>query len=231
VLGERPIPEMTARLRQAARPFARRGKPAQIVYELIVTVADGHPGPDGDYSHDISRDKVQDFIDAAHRNKALLVLDVQPGRSSFVDVVRRWEWALKDPWVGLALDPEWRMGPHQVPARTIGHVRAGEVNRVGWWLNELTRANHLPDKLLLVHEFRPQMVTDIQADSDWPRLSEIQHVDGFGNQNQKLGTYRNVERDPQFRMGFKLFYDEDKHLMRPAQVLAMRPTVRFISYQ
>jgi hypothetical protein len=231
VLGERSIPQMTRRLRQAARPFGRTGRPAQIVYELIVTVADGDPGPDGDYAHDISRDKVQTFIKAAHQNKALLVLDVQPGRSSFFDVAKSWQWALKDPWVSLALDPEWRMGPHQVPAQTIGHVRAREVNTVSWWLNRLTRSNHLPDKLLMIHQFRTEMVENISDVIDRPLLSEIQHVDGFGSRNQKLATYHHVERDPKFRMGFKLFYDEDTNLMTPSRVLAIRPKVRFVSYQ
>jgi hypothetical protein len=231
VLGERPIPEMTRRLRHAARPFARPARPAQIVYELIVTVADGSPGSDGDYSHDISRDKVRTFVSAAHRNKALLVLDIQPGRSNFYDVVRRWQWALKDPWVSLALDPEWRMGPRQVPAQTIGSVGAKEINRVSWWLNKLTRANRLPDKLLMIHQFRTEMVRNIEDVIDRPLLAEIQHVDGFGTRRQKLATYHHVERDPQFRMGFKLFYDEDINLMTPRRVLDIRPRVRFVSYQ
>ena len=84
VLGEGTIPQMTQRLRQAARPFRASGKPVQIVYELIVSVADAHPGPDGNYSHFIAREKVERFVNAARRNKALLVLDLQPGRQSFL---------------------------------------------------------------------------------------------------------------------------------------------------
>ena len=160
-----------------------------------------------------------------------MVLDVQPGRSSFYDVVRRWRWALEDPWVSLALDPEWRMGPRQVPGRKTGHVTAKEVNRVGWWLNNLTRTNNLPDKLLVLHQFKTDMVRDIQDVVDRPLLSEIQHVDGFGSRAQKLATYDYVERNSQFRNGFKLFYDEDKNLMTPAHVLGLRPGVRYVSYQ
>ncbi|MBI2246103.1 MAG: hypothetical protein HYU55_19855, partial [Nocardioides sp.] len=129
VLGESDPDTMHRRLRRAARPFAGPERPVRHVYELIVTVADGHPGPDGDYSHDIPRSVVGTYLRAAHRNQALLLLDLQPGRSGFLEVAKRWAWALRDPWVGLALDPEWRMGPHQVPARTVGRVRAAEVNR------------------------------------------------------------------------------------------------------
>jgi hypothetical protein len=231
VLGEESIPVMTRRLRRAARPFTRPGRPAQIVYELIVTVADRVPGEGHDFSHDIAREKVQAFIDAAHRNKALLVLDLQPGRDTFTEVVKRWRWALKDPWVSLALDPEWRMGGHQVPGHVVGSVGAAEVNRVGAWLQRLTTADRLPDKLLVLHEFRSDMIRNPGRIRDRRRLVELQHVDGFGSRRQKLATYRRVERHRQFRMGLKLFYDEDRGLVRPAQVLRLRPAVQFVSYQ
>jgi hypothetical protein len=32
-------------------------------------------------------------------------------------------------------------------------------------------------------------------------------------------------------MGFKLFYDEDVRLMRPQDVMRIRPRVDFVSYQ
>jgi hypothetical protein len=59
----------------------------------------------------------------------------------------------------------------------------------------------------------------------------VQHVDGFGNQGQKLATYHAVARPAQFAMGFKLFYDEDVNLLSPARVRTIRPSVRFVSYQ
>jgi len=231
VLGEGTIPQMTRRLRKQAAAYRRPDRPEQIVYELIVTIADASPGNDGDYSHDISRDKVATFIRAARRNKALLVLDLQPGRTDFLTVAKRWRWALEDPWVGLALDPEWRMGPGEVPAQTIGSVGAAEINKTTFWLETLTRIHHLPDKLLLIHQFRTDMVRHIEDVRDRPRLAEVQHVDGFGTRSQKLATYDAVERHEQFRMGFKLFYDEDTNLFRPAEVLRIRPPVRFVSYQ
>ena len=111
VLGETAPDEMHRRLRRAAHPFLLEGERIQTVYELIVTVADPIAGPDGDFSHDIAADSVRAYIEAAHRNGALVVLDIQPGRADFLTVAKRWAWALEDPWVGLALDPEWRMGP------------------------------------------------------------------------------------------------------------------------
>jgi hypothetical protein len=231
VLGETSPDRMDRRLHRAAAPFRRPGRPMRYVYELIVTVADAHPGSDGDFSHDIPRSEVRRYIRAAHRNHALLLLDLQPGRSTFSKVARRWEWALRDPSVGLALDPEWRMGSHQVPGRTIGRVGATEVNRTAAWLVRLTRRHQLPQKLFVLHQFRVDMVGDPAAIRRWPELATVQHVDGFGTPRQKLDTYHAVARPRQFRMGFKLFYDEDVRRMGARQVLAVRPRVRFVSFQ
>ena len=63
-----------------------RHQPVQVVYELIVTIADRYAGKGGDYSHDIPRAEVQKYIDAAHEHDALLLLDIQPGRANFLDV-------------------------------------------------------------------------------------------------------------------------------------------------
>lgn len=231
VLGETEPDEMHERVRRAARPFRRDGDRVQVVYELIVTIADRGPGKDGDYSHDIPRAEVEKYVDAAHRNGALLLLDVQPGRSGFLPVARRWAWALRHPWVGLALDPEWRMGPHQVPAVTIGHVDAAEVNRTSAWLDRLTRRAGLPEKLFVVHQFRSSMVERIHRVEDRPRLAMVQHADGFGTRREKLATYGVIARPRQFTMGMKLFYDEDVRRFSAGDVRRIRPAIRFVSYQ
>ena len=231
VLGERPPGATTKRLRTVAKRY-RGGRPEiQITYELISTVADRSPGPDGDYSHFIDRSAVRKYVHAARRHRAYLVLDLQPGRSTFLSQARQFRWALRKPWVGLALDPEWRMGPGEVPGEQIGHVRAREVNQLSSWLSRLTRRNDLPEKLLMLHQFRTDMVRNPHRIADRPRLAMVQHVDGFGTRRQKLDTYHTVERAGQFTMGFKLFYDEDTDLFNPRRVLRIRPRISYVSYQ
>lgn len=231
VLGEADPDAITKRLRRAARPFATKDRDIQPVYELIVTIADASPGEDGDYNHDITRRQVQTYIDAAHRNKTLLVLDLQPGRRDFLKVAKRWEWALRDPWVGLALDPEWRMKPGQVPGQVLGSVSVEEVNRVGWWLNSVAEKHALPQKVFMLHTFRTSMIPDAERVKPRDNLALVQHVDGFGTPGQKLDTYHHVARPGRFHMGFKLFYDEDRPLMSARRVLQIRPKVEFISFQ
>jgi hypothetical protein len=231
VLGEGSPEEVWPRLVEAARAFDLPGRPAQPAFELIVSMAGDEPGPDGDYTRDLPRPVVQRYVDAAHRLGALLVLDVQPGRTDFLTAAHRWAWALRDPWVGLALDPEWRVGPDQVPGQVIGHVGAAELNRVSAWLDRLTADHRLPEKLLVVHQFRTSMVRDIDRVRPRRHLALVQHADGFGPPRQKLATYHAIARPDLFHEGFKLFYDQDVPLMSAARVLRIRPRVEFVSFQ
>lgn len=231
VLGETDPDTAFRRLRAAAAPFARPAQPVRLVYELIVTVADGVPGPRGVFSHDIPRAEVERYVAAARRHGVLLLLDVQPGRDSFPEVAKRWAWALREPGVGLALDPEWRMGRHERPGRVIGSVDAREVNRTARWLVALQAKHQLPQKLFVLHQFRSDMIEHIGQVQPHRSLAMVQHVDGFGTPEQKRATYDAVARPKQFVMGFKLFYDEDVRRLNPTQVHQIRPKVRFVSFQ
>ena len=231
VLGATDPATMQRRLMRAARPFREAGEQIQPVYELIVTVADRTPGRDRDYSHDIPRSLVEEYVRAAHEHGALLLLDLQTGRTPFPVVARRWAWALRRPWVGLALDPEWRMGRHQVPASVIGSVRAAEVNRTSLWLSRLVRRERLPEKLFVLHQFRLSMLPDIGRIAHRRGLAMVQHADGFGTRKQKLATYHAIARPARFRQGFKLFYHWDVHRFTPQEVRRISPPVRFVSYQ
>ena len=91
-----------------------------------------------------------------HRQRHMyVVLDLQSGRSDFLSqakIIRGVPPQL--PNVGLALDPEWRLKSHQVHLEQIGTVDAAEINQVVDWLADLVRDHALPQKLLIVHQFR-----------------------------------------------------------------------------
>ncbi|WP_017934118.1 hypothetical protein [Nocardioides sp. Iso805N] len=231
VLGKTSPATMQRHLARAGRAFVRAGRPVQLVYELIVSIADRHPGKDHDYSHDLQRKQVLPYIRAAHRNNALLLLDLQTGHSDFLTVAKRWRWALEDPWVGLALDPEWRMAHGAVPGRVIGHVTAGEINRTSAWLAGLVARRQLPQKLLVLHQFRTTMIQHIGRVERRPGLAMVQHVDGFGTPGEKKATFHAVAKPKRFTLGFKLFYRADVHRMSARDVFRLRPRVRFVSFQ
>lgn len=231
VLGSGTPAQIWPRLMREVRAFRTPTLQVQPVFEVIATVASRGPGRYGDFTSDIPASVVRTYIQAAHRLGALVVLDVQPGRSTFTNVVRRWTWALRDPWVGLALDPEWRMGPGQVPGRVIGSVNGREVDQAAAWLDALVAAKGLPQKLFLVHEFIPSMITNRGAIRGFPHLAMVQQADGFGTPREKLASYRAIADPARFIEGFKLFYAWDVNRMRPKQVLALRPRIHFVSFQ
>ena len=108
--------------------------------ELIAVVAAAEPGRGRALQPAPARLGHRRYLQAARKAKALLVLDIQPGRSDFFTEATRLRKWLKEPDVGLALDPEWRMGPGQVPGQVIGRVDAREVNATTAWLSQLVDA-------------------------------------------------------------------------------------------
>ena len=111
-------PAQAARkLERQAEPYDRKSRPVLPAMELIAVVAAAHPGEDGRYNLRQPDSVIRRYLTAARSAKALLILDVQPGRSDFFTETRRLRKWLKEPDVGLALDPEWRMGPDEVPGQ------------------------------------------------------------------------------------------------------------------
>lgn len=230
VLGEGSPETMLPKLRRAARGFAGDRR-IQVAYELIATVAQAKPGRDGDYSQMIDESKIRRYVDQARRNKVLVILDLQPGRESFLPQAKRLEKYLVQPHVGLALDPEWRMGKGKVPGRTIGRAGAAEINSVSGYVSGLVARHKLPEKLFVVHQFRGSMLPDVQKVARRPGLALVQHVDGFGTRSEKDATWRRLRRPQQFHMGYKLFYDEDVKRYQPRDVLKFKPVPELISFQ
>jgi hypothetical protein len=220
------------RLRRQARPYQRKTRPVLPAMELLAVVAAAHPGEGGRYNTRQEPKVINRYLRAARRAKALLILDIQPGRSDFfTETVRLRKW-LREPDVSLALDPEWRMGPGQIPGQVIGSVEAREVNATSAWLAQLVKKRNLPEKLFLIHQFTNDMVDDTQL-RERPGLSMVLNADGFGGQAIKKAKYHAFTRSPRpfFHEGFKLFYREDTDLMTPRQVLRLRPPPDVVIYE
>jgi hypothetical protein len=202
------------------------------VFELIAVVANGAPGSEGKYRTRQSPATIRAFLAAARRARALLLLDVQPGRSDFLTELRALEPYLREPDVGLALDPEWHVGPGQVPGQVLGSVDAGVVNAVSARLAEIVRQRRLPEKLLVVHQFTRRMVGRKQELVRRPGVELVLDVDGFGTQADKIAKYHELTRGTgRFAHGIKLFYREDTNLMSPREALALRPQPQLVIYE
>jgi hypothetical protein len=233
VLGETGPDAAVGRVLSAAAPFATADRPVIGAFELIASVAQASAGSDGDYSAPTALEDLQPWIDEARANGLIVILDIQPGRSSFVDEVKRYEPLLRQPGVGLALDPEWRMGPTQIPAQVIGSVDASEVNEVSAWLSDIVLEEGLPEKLFILHQFTFSMITNRDQLLARPGLVNVIHVDGIGSQPLKLQTYGFLHTDPPpWYNGFKLFIDEDTNMFTPSEVFTrVDPIPDLITYQ
>jgi hypothetical protein len=235
ILGRTGDPDADAAgVERQARAYAGFGRPVQPAFEMVATVAKPYPGPDGTYSAPVAQATVARYLAAAHRHKLLLILDFQPGRGEFLPQVKRFARFLRDPAVGVGLDPEWKLGPTEFPNQVIGHSSAASINAVSTYLSALVHRDRLPQKLFVVHEFRLSELPDRQNIAFAPGLATVLQMDGFGPVSAKLDAYRAVVRGAaRFRMGFKLFTNpsDDPVLMAPAGVMALRPRPAFISYQ
>lgn len=231
-LGIGSLDSAARRLARQARPYARETRPVMPALELITVIATAAPGDDGMYRARQSDSVIRKHLRAARRHDALLILDIQPGRADFfTETIRLRKW-LKEPDVALALDPEWRIGPGELPGQVIGRVSAREVNAVSAWLEQLTVRHDLPQKLFVIHQFTDDMVDETRL-KPRDRLAMVLNVDGFGGPEIKKSKYLAFAKGtPEgFRPGYKLFYKEDTDLMSPAQVMRLRPRPDLVVYE
>jgi len=219
------------KLAKQSKGYERKSRPVMPAMELIAVVAAAHPGEDERYNLRQPDSVIRRYLKAARKAKALLILDIQPGRSDFFTETKRLRKWLREPDVGLALDPEWRMAPGQVPGQVIGRVGADEINATTDWLNKLTARRKLPQKMLLIHQFTDDMVPE-QELKEREHLAYVLNVDGFGTQALKIAKYKGfVKQAPGFHRGFKLFYSEDTNIMSPKQVMRLQPRPDVVIYE
>lgn len=234
VLGTGSPASIADRLERQARPYAEGpgARPTLPAFELIAVVANSSPGEDGKFRTRLEPDAIRRYLAAARRARALLVLDIQPGRADFAEELAELEPFLAQPDVSLALDPEWHMAEDEVPGETIGSMTADELNAVSARLARIVRRGRLPEKMLVVHQFTRDMVESRERLRRYPGVELVLNVDGFGDRAVKVAKYNEFVsgRDPA-RHGFKLFYREDTNLMGPRDVLGLRPQPEFVVYE
>jgi hypothetical protein len=235
VLGEQDAGATIARVKQLAAAYQPLSQQHILpTLEIIATVASAYPTDDGDYSQAIDAATIQPWITLAAQQGVYVVLDLQSGRSDFLSQAKQYEALLRQPNVGLALDPEWRLAPNQVPLVQIGTVGIQEINQTAAWLADLTRTDHLPQKLLLLHQFRIDMIPErSQLDTSHSQLAYAIQMDGQGSQAGKQDTWQTITASPpaNVNFGWKNFYDEDHPMLTPEQTMAITPQPWYISYQ
>ena len=234
-LGEQGPEEAVERAKDLAEYYEKHTD-AEIIpsFEIIVTMASAAPGNDGNYSSVVDFDDLDPYIEAAEEHDVYVVLDIQPGHNDFLSQAKLFEDYLKEPNVGLALDPEWRLAPGQVHMQQIGSVDAAEINETTEWLAELTAEHELPQKMVILHQFQLAMIQNREEiNTDHSELAIVLHADGHGTAEQKLDTWEALQRDlpDDIYMAWKNFYRQDNPMFSPKETFDVEPKPWFVSYQ
>ena len=202
-------------------------------FHLITGVAQANPTSDGDWLYRLSHDRIATYVEAARERGMLLFLDTQIGWSDPLTEVKLLERFLREPFVHMAVDPEFATEPLGVrPGLAIGGITGDQVNEVLEYLSALVAEEGLPTKILMVHQFTGRMLQDRGVIEPQPGVKLSIDMDGIGTPGAKLKGYGLFAMtEPSQLPAFKLFFDQDTPVMTPEQVLEMDPVPDLIIYQ
>lgn len=205
--------------------------------EYIDVTAQGSPGKDGKYRLRMPDSQIDRALAMAAKVNGIVILDIQVGLSSVEEEVPLIKDYLAKPNVHLAIDPEFDMQGQTPPGRLIGTTDAATINWAADYLAALVREHNLPPKILLLHRFTEDMITNAHLIKPLPEVQIVVQMDGWGSPARKKNTYYHVvEPEPVQFTGFKIFYkndlrEEPARIMTPEEVLELSPAPIFIQYQ
>jgi len=239
VLGEYPKDVMLAKLDTAVGWWAKAdpSHPVMPALHLVVMVAQGAPGKNGLYRLQMRDTLVKEVHAWAKSKGGVFFIDLQVGQSTVEAEVPRFAQFLVEPDVHLALDPEFSMKPSgKVPGTKIGTMDAKDINWAVRYLDSLVKANHLPPKILVIHRFTKNMVTNADDIHFTPNVQIVMDMDGWGPPWLKFDSYHDyIKAHPVQFTGFKLFFHNDTKkgdpLLTPQEVLRLWPRPLYIQYQ
>jgi hypothetical protein len=238
-LGEYPKDEMLRRLKVEVAKWEKADPsvPVQPALHLVAVVAQGEAGKSGKYRMIHPDAVVNEAYGWAKEINGILFLDIQTGHSDIRTILPRFEWILKNPDVHLGIDPEFNLiKSGHIPSKKIGTYDAADINYAAGYLQELVKKYNLPPKVLIVHRFTRNMVTNANKVTLRPEVQIVMDMDGWGAPWLKRDSYRDyIVAHPVEYTGFKLFYHNDTKkgdpLMTPQEVLKLNPKPLYIQYQ
>lgn len=234
ILGTMEPEEYMKKLKEQTQAYsdADPDRPAVPTIELITTMAQSEPGPDGNYVRKTSDENIEEYVELAEKHDALVMLDIQLGTDSVMNQVKSIEKWLKHPNVHLAIDTEFHVDEGETPGEDLGQVDGAEVQEAVEYVSQLTEENNLPDKFVFVHQFTDAALTNKEAIEPTDNVQVALNYDGWGNADAKHSLYSRYVRDePNQYGGFKIFYDKDEPVMEPEDVLKLDPNPSIINYQ
>lgn len=239
VLGEYPKDQVLAMLASTTKQWesADLTTPVLPAIQYIATVAQGRAGKEGVYILRMPDEEIDRALAMANQIHGVLILDVQVAQSTLQYELPQLEKYLRLPNVHLGIDPEFSMKTGHAPGTIIGTFDATDINYAAEYLAGLVKTYHLPPKVLIVHRFTEDMVTNYKNILPLPEVQIVMDMDGWGPAEKKKGTYNHViAPEPVQFTGIKLFYKADLRppstgLLTTAEVLKLTPAPIYIQYQ
>lgn len=234
IVGEHAMEELAALLRAEAANYAAAdpSRPVVPAFELIATVAQRVPGADGTYILDTDHETLRSYVDYAEAAGMLVVLDLQIGRGTVAGEIEKVRDLLARPNVHLALDPEFAVAEGEIPGEHIGSITADDILYAQQVLAEIAAANGVPPKILIVHQFREDMIAGKDQLAPYPGVQLVIDADGYGVSELKTAVYNFLVRDEPVEFGgVKIFYRQDVPVMTAREILALVPAPDVVIYQ
>lgn len=238
ILGEYPPDQMLEKLNKEILVWENADTLTPVIPALhyIAVTAQSSPCESGLYRLRMPEVEINKAIELAAKINGIVFLDVQVGLSSLEAELPRLEKFLKLPQVHLGIDPEYSMKSGKKPGSSIGTFDATDVNFAINFLADVVQKTGIPTKILVVHRFTANMLTNYKKIISLPMVQVIVNMDGFGSIAKKKDTYHGfIYRQPVQFAGFKLFYKNDtkdgNRLMTPAEILKLIPIPVYIQYQ
>ena len=122
----------------------------------------------------------------ASQVNGIVILDVQVGLSTLQDELPLLQKYLAMPNVHLAIDPEFSMKDGAPPGRKSARFDARRTSTTPSIISRsIVKENNLPPKILIVHRFTEDMVTDYQNITPTPQVQVVMDMDGWGFSGKK----------------------------------------------
>lgn len=176
-------------------------RPIILGVEIIASLAVKTPGPDGSYLRDTSATTIYRYIEFTRANDMVLFLDVQIGRRTVPDDVQRLERYLQQPHVHLAIDPEFDVERTEIPTIDLGTVTAADIRWAQDYLAAFTQEHDLPPKILMVHQFTPEMVVNKPLLRPVTGVQLVIDATLWGTPDEKRAAYQQFVTDDRVEFG------------------------------
>lgn len=239
ILGELPKKQMLKKLQEEVNKWESADTTTSVIPALhyIAVTAQGPNSRSNKYRLRMPFYQIDTIVKWAESINGLVFLDIQVGHSTVKTEASTLEKYLQLPNVHLGIDPEFSLKNGEIPNTAIGTYSADDINGIVDYLATIVRRNKLPPKILVIHRFTQNMITNYKKIKIVPEVQIVINMDGFGNKTLKKSTYHAyIFKEPVQFTGFKLFYKNDTQrgssgLYTPEELLRFTPIPIYIQYQ